>query len=123
MIYDFQCQTCGEKFEYECPVENRDETVTCDCGADAKRIFSPTVNLNAGAAAFKAEKYHAFGKVFTQKSQIKEEIRKIEGETGRRIVETGNDSTVYKPKRTQFDWDGIGRELTQLKRKIRGTKH
>lgn len=74
-------------------------------------MFTPTRNLNPGAAAFKPDKYHAFGKYFGTKNELKQEISRIKGETGKDIFEVGNDSMNIKPVRRKPDVEGATKEL------------
>lgn len=120
MIYDFQCQGCEEIFEVESDVEKRDDPVVCQCGASATRIFSPTVHINPGAAAFVPDRYHAFGKVFSTRDQLRQEISRIQGETGKEIVELGNDKPPSsKPIYTKINKDAACRDMYQALRRIK----
>lgn len=92
MIYSYACQTCENQWDEVRPVDNRDEPCLCICGESAKRIFTPSRNLNAGACAFKQDHYTAFNKAFSTKRELMSEIDRIKHTTGKEIVEVGNDS-------------------------------
>lgn len=92
MLYTYQCPTCGRKVDEARSVSDRDRAPRCSgCAVDMPRIFTPTkirVNLQNH---FKPHFNHAFGKVMNSKQDIKDEIRKMNYEQGRDIVEVGND--------------------------------
>jgi putative FmdB family regulatory protein len=45
MIYDYKCSNCSTKSTRSVPCDDRDKQA-CECGAELKRIFTPTVNIN-----------------------------------------------------------------------------
>lgn len=116
MIYDYRCIN-GHVTELHRPVAQADQQHICHCGQDAFRVFSPTLNINPGQAAFKPGRYHAFGKDFETRRQVNEEIRRIKGETGKEIIELGNEKLNVKPQRKQVDMAEATREL---RHKLRG---
>lgn len=110
MIYDYECEECGKVFEEVRTVADRDTEARCDCGGLSKRIFS--FKGCVGVGTFKEGYYHAFGQPFTSEGQLKEHLTKLKGETGKEIVEVGNDSLqTVKKQRKKVDWDAAGREL------------
>ena len=56
----------------------------------------------------------AFGKSFTSKGQIKEEIKRIAGEEGREIVEVGNEKVKAKREKTELVDDRVKHEFRKL---------
>ena len=38
--YDFECQTCGKRFELDFKIVDAPQTHGCECGGDAKRVIS-----------------------------------------------------------------------------------
>ena len=69
------------------------------------------MQLNPGAAAFKPGRYHAFGKDFETKRQLNDEITRIKIDSGKEIVEIGNDKFKTKPIRKNVDVAEAAREL------------
>lgn len=46
-LYDFKCPTCGKAFESNTSIAARDDPVSCECGADAKRcIATPHLRID-----------------------------------------------------------------------------
>ena len=113
MVYEYKCQEHGNVDVYKSHTLS-DRQETCDvCQKPMERVFVPTANLNAGASAMRGEFYHAFGKHFDNRSQLKNEISRIEGETGKKIVEIGSDRMDnVKPKRAKINEAEAVRELS-----------
>jgi hypothetical protein len=57
------------------------------------KIYSKCI---ASYGTFKAGFYSAFGKMFTKKSQLEDEIKKMRYENGKDIVEVGDDKRFPK---------------------------
>lgn len=115
MLYDYKCTQCSNVFELARRMDERDDVAICTCGSEARYKFTPTTNLNAGAAAFKQEHYHAFGKGFSTKNDLKQHISRLEGQTGKRINEIGSDRmTGLKPKKTKVNKEAATRELAHM---------
>ena len=56
-LFDFECRTCGRRFETLLRRTDRDEDVSCpDCGRhDAKRLLSaPAAHAGSADGAFRA---------------------------------------------------------------------
>lgn len=117
MIYEYTCPTHGS-FDVYKPASQRERPETCpECGQDATYRFVPTSNLNTGASAMRGEFYHAFGKHFNSRRELKNEMAKIEGETGKKIVEVGSEKPdSVKRKRKDYNVEEATRHLRhQLK--------
>ncbi len=98
MIYPFSCK-CGEYTETWRKVADAGNKEICsECGKDMARIYTPpTINIP------NIEGYnHGLG---CSNRETKETIRKIEAETGREIVEMGDDKSRghVKEKETNLE--------------------
>lgn len=109
--YEYECRNHG-KIDVHKSSDFSDKEERCDvCGlVMIKQIGS---NINTSGAAHRGVYYHAFGKHFDSRSQLKNEISKIEGETGKKIIELGSDGmdTVKRVKKTP-DWAEATRALS-----------
>lgn len=45
MRYLYRCRLCGEVYEAERRVAERDAPFVCVCGSACERLFAPTVNI------------------------------------------------------------------------------
>lgn len=112
-LYDYKCDTCEEITEEPRDIDSRNDPGKCVCGGVTRRIFDWRGHVGTGT--FKEGHYHAFGKDFTSPHQLKEEIAKIKGETGKEIVEVGSDSMqTMKKTRKKVDWDAATKELRHM---------
>jgi hypothetical protein len=75
-----------------------------------RKVYS----FNGSISTFVPEYYHAFGKVINSRRQIQEEISRVAGDTGKELVEVGNDRSVPKPHRPEPDLKSATKELKQL---------
>lgn len=79
-----------------------DEPEPCDdCNLPMKKL----VNFQGevmGATDKEPEYNHAFGKVIKNSQDLRNELTKIEGETGKTLVEVGNESlnSIKKPRKS-----------------------
>jgi len=49
MLYEYQCEKCGEKLEGAFRMGEAPRTVECRCGAEASRVFSTfALSINGG---------------------------------------------------------------------------
>lgn len=99
-IYDFKCEDCGKVFDALKNTNKRNEPEECPhCGGLGFRVFS--FEGTVGFGTFKEGHYQTFGKVFTTKHQLTNELATIAGETGKKLEEVGNDSmkTLKKPRK------------------------
>lgn len=110
MIYEYRCKFCQDPVEVVKGSNRIDIDERCKhCKINMKRIFNFQGRMGFGT--FKEGYYDAFGKNFTQKHQLDNEIRRINGETGQDIQEVGNDSSVSKQVFKQPDIAAATQEL------------
>ena len=112
MVYEYECKRHGKVDIYKSS-EHSEKEERCEiCSLVMKKNFVPTSNINPGAASMRGEFYHAFGKHFDTKKQVRNELRRIEGETGKKIVEVGSDKQDnVKRVRKTFNESEAVREL------------
>lgn len=112
MIYGYRCPEHGEFDVIKSHTEYDKPEFCPDCGLEMKRgIYAPS-GISVGT--FKEGHYHAFGKTFTNKHQLSNELRRIKGETGKELVEVGNDKSVEQKKRRRFN----KQEKTEMAREL-----
>lgn len=101
VIYEYTCKACGILNDVVKPVRELELPDRCPrCGKYmVRRISKGEVSFGT----FRPGYYDAFGKVFSSKSQLTNEIRRINGESGRDIVEVGNDKFPEKPSPAPLD--------------------
>lgn len=85
-------------------VSEVDEKEVCDTCGSLMRIEITCPNM-AIPNEFKPEYYWAFGKTISSKHGLKETLREIKGETGKEIIEVGNEKPKLKPKRKEYTID------------------
>jgi len=110
--YLYECKECGIQWDEVRRISHRDEEAQCPCGGNARRM--PTVPLGVSVGSFQEGYNPAFGKSFSTEGQLKEELARIKHETGKELVEVGNDSmqTIRKEKK-KVDIDAMSKELKQ----------
>lgn len=113
--YEYECQKCGQRFEEIRRIKDREEPTACKCGGAGRKV--PTKPLGIGVGTFKEGYNQAFGKSFTTKNQLKNELARIKGETGQELVEVGNDSLSNKREKKKVDWDEFGKDLKKAWKK------
>lgn len=113
--YTYECKRCGKRFDEVRRIKDRQEAAKCSCGGRADKVFTKPGGLCFGS--FKEGYNKAFGKHFTTKNQLKEELARIKGETGQELVEVGNDKVSTKRQKKQVKWDEFGKELKAKWRK------
>lgn len=89
--YDYRCDHCDKLVEIVKSFTEAERDEVHDCGHQMNRYFSLPW-LNTSNCIIEPQKNWAFGKAFTTKTQLNEEIKRYQGETGRKLVEVGNDS-------------------------------
>lgn len=93
----------------------------CDeCGQPSKRVirFKGTVSGDNGPAYYN----YGLGKVVRSKQDIRNELSRIRGETGRDLIEVGNE-VIKKNKPKKIQWDNEKMISDFKKAKIGHTKH
>lgn len=104
--YQYQCSACEKHFDIVCSYRDLNPLQECThCGGTSERVYTP-LHISPAAKAFEAHYNWGLGKKVHSKHEIKEELRRIEGDTGREIVEVGNDSLQsIKPTKKKYDVD------------------
>ena len=109
MLYQYECKHGHGRFDVAKHHNRSSVPERCPrCKGEAHKVFTPP---QVSMGTFVPGKYDAFGKVFTNQHQLKEEIRKINGETGQNIVEVGNDKSRIKPEQKKPDIESAVKEL------------
>lgn len=104
VIYLYECGICNVRHEVEKPSSQCHEFEVCrDCGSQMIRIYTaPHVGVREGT--FQEGYNPGLGKAFKNKREMREHIRRHEGETGNQLIEVGNEKlTGLKPKRKEYD--------------------
>ena len=112
MIYPFKCPKCTLYKEIVAMVKDmpKEGSVICpDCEIPMQRIFSANeFKVSANKNYFD----HALGREITNDAQKREAMKEIEGKTGMKLEEVGNESTHHiQPKR--HDWDKVVDDLAK----------
>lgn len=91
------------------PVSQLDNQEYCDCGTEMKR----TIAFKGGVGT--DDRYRgynpAFGKFIRNKAHLKETLAEIKGETGRELIEIGNESAKVKRVKKEVDMQAANEEL------------
>src|SRR4051812_23488411 len=90
--YVYECPECQESWEMVKPIARAQDVEICKYGCKKtaeKVIQAPRLSLST--CQFQAHYNWGLGKEVHSKRQISEELHRIKGETGRDIVEVGND--------------------------------
>jgi len=90
MIYEYACDQCVRQFEVVKPMSESSRMELCECGAEARRLYSARVE-HLGAKVKDQEYYHSLGQV-VKSDRHRREIIKRYG-----LVEVGNE----KPARAR----------------------
>lgn len=111
-MYEYECGTCGKHEDSPRCVAERDEGPEC-CGGRMARVFAVrgavAPNDNPGFQP-------AFGKTFSSKRQMRDEMRRLRNEHGIDMVEVGDQKMPKReaPKGKPFN----GREAYQYLRSL-----
>ncbi len=98
--YEYKCEKCLIFCDVTKPMRDSDSTEKCPkCKRRKMTRMISVPRLNTSVCTFEPDYYHAFGKKLHSKREVKEELRRIKGETGKEIVEVGNDSLKSIKKR------------------------
>lgn len=101
MIYEYACITCNNTFDIvKCADKSGWQEPCPKCGklADKRFTFRGQTQIENWAPGY----YYAFGKNFRNKGELKNEIRRLNGEEGRVIIEAGNEKPRLKPQRKEY---------------------
>lgn len=94
-IYEYKCSNadCGLDYEINKSFKDAERSEPCSkCGDDLQRVIS-AVRTNTSNCQFQSHFNYAFGKEVTSATQMKDLVRKHEGETGRKLIEVGTEKT------------------------------
>lgn len=113
MIYLYECPE-HDQIEVIKPASLIDVEEPCDvCAKPMRRVFNFKGQMMA-PGGYKENFHPAFGKVISTKIQLKNELKRIKGETGKELIEVGNESMEkIKPIRKKIDKGDVVRELRQ----------
>lgn len=109
--YPYHCKICDRNQDIIKSVRFLDDEEICEkCGNGPMDREIAAVQINTSNCQFQTHFNHAFGKVVKSKNQINDEVRRINGETGKNIVEVGNDNlqSVKKPYKKYDDSIRLG---------------
>jgi len=101
MIYPFRCLFCGN---YEEIIRHHSESglgaICSECGQPMNRVYSvPNVNVP------KMGEYNpGLGCVVNSRKDIRDAQRRIKYETGREVIEVGNEKVNVKPRLSEYDF-------------------
>lgn len=85
--------------------QSSDIEICVRCKKTARKVFH-AARIATSNCQFEAHYNWGLGKKVNSKNQIQEELRRIKGETGKEIVEVGNDTLEsIKTKRKKYDID------------------
>lgn len=96
MIYPYHCPECEKDFDVVKAVADYQREERCECGAQAKRVFTASVHFS-GTAVTHAEFNPAFGQVVKNKRH-KDYLMKSKG-----VVEIGNDFKSGESLQKHYD--------------------
>lgn len=88
-VYPFRCPVCGLYVEDVRPVSEASKSMMCrDCAQPMNRVFTvPQVSVPNESGYFN----HGLGIAVHHKSDVRDELNRIKDNTGRELVEVGND--------------------------------
>ena len=106
--YEYECPTCESLHEVIKRISQLADTEVCpECSAPMIHVIVSPPGVNTSTCRFESHFNHGLGKEFTNKRQIKEELTRIKGETGKEIVEVGSDNLKsIKKKRKEYTLEG-----------------
>lgn len=98
--YQYECPECLKETEVVKPVSRIDETELCEkCQKQMVRILT-AVQLSPRIGVFEPHFNYGLGRRVNSQREINEELKRIKGETGKEMVEVGND-TLESVKKTR----------------------
>lgn len=105
--YTYECPKCLKEHEVTKSVKQIEDVEKCPkCKVKMARILS-AVRLSPRIGVFEPHFNHGLGKEVYSQRDVNEELRRIKGETGKEIVEVGNDTlqSIKKPARKKYTLD------------------
>jgi putative FmdB family regulatory protein len=103
MIYQFSCPACGKYDEVIRTVDEcRDAHLCTDCGQPSNRVFSaPQVSVPHTSTYYD----NGLGAIIRNETDKKNALKKIEGETGQKLIEVGTEDVRKHVKPPKMDYD------------------
>lgn len=89
--YEYACHTCNSVTEVIKSIRYYDTEEKCSKCCTIMEKLITAVNLNHSVCHFEPHFNYGLGKVVTSKRSQDEALRRLRGETGKDIVEIGND--------------------------------
>lgn len=119
--YVYTCARCETNHDVIKSYRELSTSEYCpDCGA---KLFGPRVGtgftkVSVSTPQFNAHYNHAFGKVVKNKSELKNEVRRYNGEHGTDLVEVGNEK--LKRQKRDYSFKGDTKRIVQEMKSMRG---
>lgn len=116
MIYQYQCPNCDKPVDVVKSVKHIDDEELCPqhkIPMQREFAFSGYTSVDNFIPGFN----YSLGETFTNSYQQKEHIKRLQAETGREIIEVGNDSSVPKVNKPTPNMQEATQELNYLWRK------
>ena len=97
-LYDFRCVECGHEDEvFFMMSQVSGATPACSrCGSPMNRVWHP--DSAPTPSVFQAHYNHGLGTYVSSPGQMKEAVRRINGETGQKLVPVGDSDCNVKPR-------------------------
>lgn len=105
--YEYLCQKCRIFTDITKPIADIDLEEKCPgCENSVLERMISRPNINTSNCSFEPGYNWGLGQKFSSKKEIKEHLARVKGETGREIVEVGNDRmTSVKKQRKEYTLD------------------
>lgn len=106
--YEYYCENCTSHFEVVKSIHDysNDPSAFCDCGFVGIRQISQPPGINDSVCSFEAHFNYGLGKEVHSNRQLKNEVKRLRGETGMDIQPVGTDTLgSIKKKRKSYDSD------------------
>ena len=106
MRYDYECVECLKTIEVTKSLSQLEDKELCPkCKKKMVRVLT-AVRLSPRIGVFEPHFNHGLGKAVYSQRDVKEELRRIKGETGKEIVEVGTDTLQsVKKQRKKYTID------------------
>ena len=105
-VYEYECKE-GHYHEKTLSLEHFQPSTSCPtCGDVAQRVITKAPNINTSNCQFDSHFNYGLGKVVHSNREVKESLRKMNGETGRDFQEVGTDNlSSIKKSYKRYDKD------------------
>lgn len=100
--YTYFCHRCEMEFDVIKPMKEYDRNEICaECGLESSRV----INFSGHLAADNQEAYYNYGlgKVVRSKNDVRQELSRVKGETGREFHEIGNDRSRPAKRKSKLE--------------------